>query len=100
MTDTASVTSTLVQFREHFARDSETVDAGRRAGIDGDLHEDFANLVPGYAVGQRALDVRPQFVWSVEDRNHREVQHAARLARQFIAAPHRPPAVLREQFLK
>src|SRR5260370_20879689 len=46
--------STLVQFGEHLARDSKTVDAGGDAGIDSHLHEDFANLVLGHAVDQGA----------------------------------------------
>ena len=90
----------LVDFGEHFARDAETVDAGGHAGIDRDLHEDFADLVLGDAVGQRALDVRAQFVRPVEDRDHGEVEHAAGLARQFLAAPDRAPAIFGEQFLE
>ena len=90
----------LVQLREHLARNSKTVDPGGDAGIDRHLHEDFANLVPGDAVGQGALDVRPQFVRPVEDRDHGEVEHAAGLARQFLAAPDRAPAIFGHQFLK
>src|ERR1700674_4683584 len=51
--------SALVDFGEHFARNSKTVDARGHAGIDRHLHEDLANLLLGHAVDQRALDVHP-----------------------------------------
>src|SRR6266436_9207455 len=92
--------SASVDFGEHFARDAEAVDARGHAGIDRHLHEDFANLVLGHAVDQRALDVHPQFMRPVEDRDHRQIEHAAGLARQLLAAPHRAPAVFGDQFLE
>jgi hypothetical protein len=42
----------------------------------------------------------PQFVRPVQDRDHREVEHAAGLARQLLAAPHRAPAIFGEHFLE
>src|ERR1700722_19493718 len=75
--------SGLVEFGKYFARDTEAVDARGNAGVDRNLHEDFANLGAAYAVGERALDVGPQFMRPVEDRDHREIEHAAGLARQF-----------------
>src|SRR6187200_1678830 len=75
MTERAA--SALVDFGEHFARDPKTVDARGHAGVDRHLHEDFADLVLAHAVDQRALDVDPQFVRPVEDRNHRQIEHAA-----------------------
>src|SRR5260370_1429882 len=92
--------SASVDFGEHFARDAEAVDARGHAGIDRHLHEDFANLVLGHAVDQRALDVHPQFMGPVEYRNHGKIEHAAGLARQFLAAPHPAPPVFGNQFLK
>src|SRR6202034_3086281 len=62
--------------------------------------EDFADFVTGGAVGQRALDMGPQFVLPVEDRNHRQIEHAAGLARQFLTAPDRTPAIFGDQFLE
>src|SRR5260370_14413872 len=92
--------SASVDFGEHFARDAEAVDARGHAGIDRHLHEDFANLVLGHAVDQRALDVHPQFMRPVEDRDHGKIEHAAGLARQLLAAPHRAPAIFGNQFLE
>src|SRR3984957_12529944 len=92
--------SALVQFSEHFARDAEAVDACGHAGIDRHLHEDFANFVPGDAVCQGALDMRWQLVRAVEDRDHGEIEHAAGLAWQFLAAPYGAPAIFGDQFLK
>src|SRR5438105_10591744 len=101
MTDrTSTCPLRLVQFREHFARDAKAVDAGGHAGIDRNLHEDFADFVAADPVGQRALDVHAQLVRPVEDRDHGEVEHAAGLARQFVAAPHRAPAIFGDQFLE
>jgi hypothetical protein len=42
----------------------------------------------------------PQFVRPVQDRDHREVEHAAGLARQFLAAPDRAPAIFGDQLLE
>jgi hypothetical protein len=36
----------------------------------------------------------------VQNRDHRQIEHAAGLARQFLAAPHRAPAVFGHQFLE
>src|SRR5579864_1092845 len=92
--------SRLVQFGEHFARDAETVDRGRHAAIDRDLHQDLADLVARDAVGQGALEMRAQFVRPVQDRDHRDVEHAAGLARQFLAAPHGAPAIFVQHLLE
>src|SRR5579871_3299237 len=58
----------FVEFGKDFARDAEAVDAAGDAGIDRDLHQDLANLLAADAVGERALDVGPQFVRPVQDR--------------------------------
>jgi hypothetical protein len=44
----------LIQFGECLAGNAEAVDRGGDAGIDGHLHEHFADLVARDAVGQRA----------------------------------------------
>src|SRR5579872_1233564 len=90
----------LIEFGKNFAGDAEAVDAAGNAGIDRDLHENFAYLVPAHAVGERAPDVSPQFVRPVEDRNHRKIEHAAGLARKFLAAPDCPPAIFSDEFLE
>src|SRR5258708_10410647 len=92
--------SGLVDFGEHFARDAKTVDARGHAGIDRHLHEDFADLILGGAVDQGSLDVHPQLMRPVENRDHGQIEHAAGLARQFLPAPHRAPAIFGNQFLK
>src|SRR5450631_1433351 len=49
------VASALVDLGEYLACNPETIDARGHAGIDRHLHEDFADLVLGDAVDQRAL---------------------------------------------
>src|SRR4051794_4419289 len=83
----------LVHLGKDLARDAKTVDAGRDARIAGDLHEDLADFVLADAVDQRTLDMHPQFMWPVQDRDHGEVEHAAGFARQLLAAPDRAPAI-------
>src|SRR3954451_2721481 len=90
----------FIDLREHFARNPKTVDRGRHAGIDRDLHQDFADFVAAHAVGQGALEVSAQFMRPVQDRDHGDVEHAAGLLRQLLAAPHRTPAVFVEQVLE
>ena len=68
--------------------------------IDRDLHQDLADLVAADAVGERALQMRAKLVLAVEDRDHRDVEHAAGLARQLLAAPHRAPAIFVEHLLE
>src|SRR5690348_16998190 len=85
---------------EELARGAERIDRGRRAGVAADLEEDLGDLLLGDAVAQRAAQVRAQLVRTVEDRDHREVEHAARLARQALAAPDRAPTVFVEDVLQ
>src|SRR4051812_1690967 len=89
----------LIDFRERLSRHPEGIDAGRHAAVDRDLHEDLADLVARHAVHERTLDVHLQLVRPVERADHRQVEHAARLARQCFASPDVAPAVLRDQFL-
>src|SRR5205085_9676457 len=83
----------LLHLGEYFARNAKTVDAGRDAGVAGDLHEDLADLVLAHPVDQRALDMHAQLVRPVQDRDHGEVEHAAGFPRQLFAAPDRAPAI-------
>src|SRR6185312_5061216 len=92
--------SGLVHLGKKFACDAETVDGGGHAGIDRDLHQDLADFLAGDAVVERAAQMRAQFVRPVQDRDHGDVEHAAGLARQFVTAPHRAPAILVEQVLE
>ena len=48
----------------------------------------------------RARDVQLQLMRPVQPAEHRQVEHAAGLARQFLAAPHRAPAIFGEHFLE
>src|SRR5579883_184462 len=89
-----------VDFLEELARGAERVDGGGGAGVAADLDEDLGDLLLSDAVAQRAAQVRAQLVRPVEDRDHREVEHAARLARQAFAAPHGAPAIFVEDVLQ
>src|SRR3954453_16631051 len=89
-----------VDLREHLARDPKTVDRSRHAAIDCDLHQDLADLVAADTVGEGALQMRAEFVLTIEDRDHRDVEHAAGLARQLLAAPHGAPAIFVEHLLE
>src|SRR5437868_10441416 len=82
----------LVEFGEGFARQAEAVHGAWYAGVDRHLHQDLANLVLADTVGQRALDMQLQLVRPVQHRDHGDVEHAARFAWQFVAAPDRAPA--------
>src|SRR5262249_34026275 len=53
------------------ASDAERVDPSRYPGIDR-LQENFADLVLGYAVLERAFDMHFQFVRPVQATDHRE----------------------------
>src|SRR5690348_17855444 len=44
--------------------------------------------------------MRPQLMRPVQDRNHGDVKHAAGLARQLLAAPHRAPAIFVQELLE
>src|ERR1051326_22170 len=85
---------------EELARDAERIDGRRRAGVAADLQEDLADLGLGDAVAQRAAQMRAQLMRPVEDRDHRQVEHAARLERQTLATPDSTPAVFVEDVLE
>src|SRR5882672_2324617 len=61
---------------EELARDADRVDRGGRAGVTADLQEDLGDLLFADAVAQGAAQMRAQLVRPVEDRDHREVEHA------------------------
>ena len=72
-------------------RDPHQVEHHRRAGIEPDVQEDLADLLARDAVGDGATDMTAQFVLAVQDRQHRQIEHAARLAVEAFAPPHRAP---------
>src|SRR4051812_41884530 len=74
-------------FAEHLPGDAECIDAGRHARIDGHLHEDLANLFQRDAIAPGAADVQCEFVRTIENADHRQIEQAARLAGQFLATP-------------
>src|SRR5262249_44870988 len=65
-----------------------------------DLQEDLGDLRLGDAVVERAAQMRTQLVRPVENRDHGEVEHAARLERQAFATPDRAPAIFVEDVLQ
>src|SRR5262245_31761968 len=87
-------------FLEELARDAERIDRGRHPGIAPDLQEDFGDLRLGDAVGERAAQMRAQFMRPIEDADHREVEHAAGLRRQAFAAPDPAPAIFGDEVLQ
>src|SRR3954464_14253399 len=78
---------------EHVARGLEGVEAGRDTAIDRDLQEDLLDLLLAEAVGQRAVDVQLELRPAVQRREHREVQHRARLLGQAGSRPDVTPAI-------
>src|SRR6202040_1638936 len=85
---------------ERLAGDAERVDPARDAGIDRDLGHHLADLVLGHAVPERALDMQLQFVRAIEDADHGDVEHAAGLAREAVAAPGGAPAIFSDELLE
>src|SRR5215471_5779801 len=89
-----------VDFLEELARDAERVHRGGRARIATDLQEDLGDLRLGDPVAQCAAQMRAQLVRTVEDADHREIEHAAGLERQALAPPDRAPAIFVEHVLQ
>src|SRR5882724_13453135 len=89
----------LIQLGEYFPCIAESIDAGRHAAIDRDLHEHLAYFLARGAVGQRAPNMGLEFVRAVERAQHREVEKAAGLVRKAVAAPDIAPAVFRREVL-
>src|SRR5689334_16143107 len=77
----------LVELGEDFLGVPERIHARRHAAIDRDLHEHLADFLLGGAVGECAADVGLQLVRAIERAEHRQVQEAAGLACQALAAP-------------
>jgi hypothetical protein len=89
----------LIQLGEYFPRIAESLDAGRHAAIDRDLHEHLAYFLARGTVGQRAPNMSLEFVRAIERAQHREVEKTARLVRNAIAAPDITPAIFRREVL-
>src|SRR5437588_438387 len=85
---------------EHLARLAEGINPGGYTRVDRDLHEDFADLILCQPIGKGAADVQFQFMRAVEDRDHREIEHRALLARQTRTAPSGAPAIFGDEFLE
>src|SRR5262249_47640292 len=85
---------------EHLASAAEGDDRRRHAGVDRELNEHLADLLLADPVAQRAADVQLELVLPAQRPEHREVEQAAGLFRQLLAAPHRAPAILRHEFLE
>jgi hypothetical protein len=89
-----------VDFLEHLGGDLERFQAGRNAAIGSDLHQNLLDLVARDAVGQGGAQVEAKFGASVERSQHRQVDHAARLAREAGARPDHSPGDLGGHLLK
>ena len=89
----------MIELGEDFPCIAESIDAGRHAAIDRDLHEHLANFLARGTVGQRAPNMGLEFVGAVERAQHREVEKAARLVRKPVAAPHGAPGTFRNVVL-
>src|SRR6266481_4364486 len=89
----------LIQLGEYFPCIAESIDAGRHAAIDRDLHEHLAYFLLCGAVGQRAPNMGLEFVRAVERAQHREVEKTAGLVRKAVAAPDIAPAIFRREVL-
>src|SRR5690349_6713142 len=89
----------LLHLGESLARDAEGIDARRDAALDRDLQEHLEDLGPRQAVAQRSLDVDLELVRAIEGAQHGEVEEAAGLLRELLAAPDRAPAIFGDQLL-
>src|SRR5262249_49860459 len=90
----------LIQLRKDFAGGAECVDSSRHAAVDRHLQEDFANFVARDTVLECSSNVDFELVRPIERADHRLVQHAARLLRKALAAPHGAPTVFSDEFLE
>src|SRR5262245_55127426 len=87
-------------FLEDFPGDPEIVHPGRNAAIDGDLQENFLNLLFADAVCECATYVELDLVRTIQGCEHRQVEHASGLLGQSWTSPDFAPTVLRDQFLQ
>src|SRR4051812_2779420 len=92
--------SALLLVGKHLARDAKGIDRRRHSGIDRDLQENLANFVLGDAIGERSADMRLQLMRTVEDRDHRQIEHAAGLQRQAFAPPYGTPTIFSHEILQ
>src|SRR3974377_787338 len=79
---------------ETLARRSERLDARRNPCVDRRLQQHFLDLLLGAPVPQRAHHMQLELVLTIERREHRDIEKAARLARQALPSPNGAPAVL------
>src|SRR6266702_5296323 len=88
------------QLFEDFLRDAEAVHGRRDAAVDRDLQEHFFDIVFRQAICQRASNMRPDLVRTIERGKHGQVTQTSGLSIQTRAAPDLAPTVLGEQFLQ
>ena len=81
-------------------RHAERIDARRNTRIDRNLQQDLAYFIRRHAIPQRARHMILQLVGAVQYAEHRQIEHAARLARKPFASPTGAPAILGYQFLQ
>src|ERR1700752_5440678 len=76
--------SPLLHLGQHLLRGPHRIEHHRRAGIQAHMQEDLADLLARDTVVDRAAHMAAQLVLAVQDREHRKVQHAARLAGEAL----------------
>src|SRR6266702_7804023 len=84
----------LAVLRKIFARGAETAERRRITAVDRRMQQVLADLLLGDAVADGAVEVELEFLGLAERDQHRDVEHAADLARQPRARPHHAPGRL------
>ena len=71
----------------------------RHAGVDTRLHQDGANFVLRYAIGESTFDVNTELMVLAHGGQHPDVQEAAGLEGERVITPDGAPAVLGDERL-
>jgi hypothetical protein len=79
--------------------DAEAVDCRGNTAVDCDLKKNFFDVVLAQAVLYRALHVNLDLVWSIQSRQHCQIEKTAGLLIESGSSPHGAPAILRHEFL-
>ena len=85
---------------DHLACGAKAIDGSRHTRIDAYLQQHLADFFRAYTIAKRSRYMELELMRPVEHTEHCNVQHAADLARQFLAAPDRAPAIFVEHFLE
>src|SRR5690606_36649273 len=85
---------------ENFLGETETINSGRHAAVNGNLQKDFAQFFLGDAVVQRTANMNLQFMRAIERRDHSKIQNAAAAAIKTRPVPDLVPTIFRRQLLQ